>query len=589
MRYSRRKMNIQSYIRGMAAVCLALVCLGVAHATDWGPMSIPPDLNPSNGDTYDGGTWGTGTMTLDSGTVTLNAGFTTTNTGAGRFNGMTGTLRNEGTFLHKSTSEFTVGGLARSPTFQNVGVIEFQTNGSAFWFDAQSGDASTLTGSGKLYKSAGGATIITSATKNRRFNLTGEIEVSDGLTLQIDHPSQTYGIGNFSALKVGDGSTLLFSGYWSSLTGVVQQTGVAGSGLVRTSGKVVLSHRGLIDIRGNGGLHWGDGADFKVGSYGSPIATNLGEITIEGTAARTLAAEVDDTAALVNRGTIVHGITADVNLTLGSSSRTITLRTGNGGVFEFAADGDVYLLKDNSGRGHFEVLDGGKLLKTGTGTVSSLRSPAESNRLKILGEVDVQAGTLEIDSAGRGANGVETWWEPVGNALKAGTWIVQSNGILDIKQVGSDTSTNIRKIDTNAAVRIAGGTFVQMGAGEMRTLNGTLGVHERSQVTLNNGLVCTNSTKFEFGIRDRTENPTNACIRISGDTHLNGTVDAIDNGDMRPGKYTIITNVTGNLTNHGLTVGELPPRILGKLLIHEGEKGYVILRLNQPGTILTVF
>jgi len=54
---------------------------------------------------------------------------------------------------------------------------------------------------------------------------------------------------------------------------------------------------------------------------------------------------------------------------------------------------------------------------------------------------------------------------------------------------------------------------------------------------------------------------------------------------MRPGKYTIITNVTGTLTDHGLTLGELPPHILGKLLVTQGDKGYVVLRLNQPGTI----
>ena len=58
---------------------------------------------------------------------------------------------------------------------------------------------------------------------------------------------------------------------------------------------------------------------------------------------------------------------------------------------------------------------------------------------------------------------------------------------------------------------------------------------------------------------------------------------------MLPGKYTVITNVTGSLADHGLTIGALPPRILGKLIIHEGDKGYVSLRLNQPGTILTIY
>lgn len=43
----------------------------------------------------------------------------------------------------------------------------------------------------------------------------------------------------------------------------------------------------------------------------------------------------------------------------------------------------------------------------------------------------------------------------------------------------------------------------------MNVLDGTLGLHERSQLTLNNGLTCTNTTTWEFGtgIRDPAPQP----------------------------------------------------------------------------------
>lgn len=205
----------------------------------------------------------------------------------------------------------------------------------------------------------------------------------------------------------------------------------------------------------------------------------------------------------------------------------------------------------------------------------------------MYGTTEVTNGTLEIDFYT--SKDLSGWWEPNNNILRAGTWIARGGGTLNLKQIGTDTSTNIKKIDHSAAVILAGGSFPQMDAGVMDTLDGTLGLHERHQLTINNGLTCTNTTTWEFGIRDRTLNLTNACLWINGNSDLDGTVNVYDNGDMRPGKYTIITNVTGTLTDSGLTLGELPPRILGKLLVTQGDKGYVVLRLNQPGTILTVY
>ena len=550
------------------ALLCALLCLLGAGAGA-APLSLPPDPAPPSGTSYDGGTWGTGNMSLpDAGTVTLKSGYTTTFNGtSGGIRGQStrnfGTLVNGGTFSHESSASFAVGGDFQSVTFDNQGTIDLKDSGG-ITLGSGSGGVNVFTSSGTIKKTAGAMSTIQGPTKDGHPEFNGTVEVQTGLSLKLNHSptsERAPAIGDFSAIKLGDGATMDMVGYWSSITGTIQQTGAAGSGRLRSGGTLEFADGAAIDVSGSGGLVWDLGDFMCTGS-----CTNRGTVIYEAGASRLLAGK-PGVFVQAPGAVFIHNTASD--LRIGADFNRVTLK--NDGLIELRSTGG---LATGAGSGAYGTISNavlGTILKTGSGTSRVVNASTKTyTELHMYGTTEVTNGTLEIDFYT--SKDLSGWWEPNNNILNAGTWIVRAAGTLNLEQIAADTSTNIKKIDDNASVILAGGTFPQMDAGVMNTLDGTLGLHERHQLTISSGLTCTNTTKWQFGIRDRSLNQTNACLFINGNSELDGTVNVCDNGDMKPGRYTIVTNVIGTLTDHGLTLGELPPRILGKLIVTEGDK-----------------
>ncbi len=354
--------------------------------------------------------WAGGAITVSAGgTLTNQAGATLTIAASVR---LLGTLNNDGT-IDQTAGPFDV----------NVGALAVNEPDGTYniEFDGQflNGFGSgTLENRGRLIKTTGSGT----STVDQFF-------VNDNGTIEADSGSLDFDFASYA----GTSTFVAAQGAVIDL-GFTQSGGVVGDGTI--SGILTGSGMGTVQLSqsvsvGDGGLFLRfTGAPFEwLGGTITPLGT--GELTNEAGSSMTIAAGGGEEliGELINAGTITQTGTGQVNITPGSLDNEA---------------GAVYDIQNTSLR--VAVLQNSGLFEKSSGTSTSL----------IGNEVD-NTGTIEVDAGGLEFFGNGTLDQVSGNALTAGTWIVNNGATISLP-----SGTNITTSQAAITLDGSGATFTSI-------------------------------------------------------------------------------------------------------------------------------
>ncbi len=506
--------------------------------------------------TVDGNISNAGNITLNSignntelvinGNVTLSGGGTVTlsNNGA---NYIFGAVSGD-----QLTNQETIQGAGHIGNGQmalvNQGTIDANQSANALTINVNDG----LTNSGTLEATAGGTLVVQNSLVN---NTSGTITANTGT---VDLSGSTVNGGNVtlsgaSTLQLNS-STIVGGTITNSATGTIEvMSGTNGLG-----GTINNSAGGLLKIDNNAILYLQGGTYGQLGAVqlnsagnntelviGGNVTLSGGSIALSNNAANYIFGQVStDTLTnqetisgsghlgngqmtLVNSGTInanaSAGMTIDAN---GGLTNTGTLEATNGSTLTLLNSGII----NNTGG----------TISANTGTLVLTNSTINGGAVTLTGASTLQLNTGTIQAGTTLTNSATGTIEIAsGTNLLAGTINNSAGGTF--------------KIDNNAVLDLAGGTYTQLGTVQLNSAGNNTELVLEGNVTLSGGSITlsNNAANYIFG-QVSSDTLTNQ-ETISGSGHIgNGQMTLVNSGTINANASAGMTiNANGGLTNTG--------------------------------------
>jgi T5SS/PEP-CTERM-associated repeat protein len=407
-----------------------------------------------------------------------------------------------------------------------------------------------LNNNGRIGNSASGSGAVSAWSESTWVNL-GNLFVAHSGTGSLDIRSQSevynqaqafvgYASGSEGSVRVREG------GGWASFNDIFIGREGLGTLDIESGGVVVVTSNSSSFV----GTQSGGVGEVKVSGTGSRWTNTAGlVIGVNGSGSLDIANGGDVSGNFVSIGDLDTGVgtvTVGENSQLTSSSNFIVGNFGSGSVT--IAGGEVT-------NEHLGIIGNAAV---GSGEVS-LTVPGSqwhsqndifvglngSGLLRVLTGTEVESGGRVLISTNTGDSGlIELRGTLTASAAHGGTR-VRDGGKL----------TGFGTVNGGLHVNPGGIVAPGVGAGSIGTLtvNGSLNMSPSNGAVLefDLGSMVVPLPPYIVGISDR--------IQVNGDLVLNGVLHANDSGSFHsPGTYILIS-YTGSLTDHGLTIGSMPP------------------------------
>ncbi|MGW6778656.1 autotransporter outer membrane beta-barrel domain-containing protein [Brucella pseudogrignonensis] len=556
-----------------------------------------------------GGTLSTNASTVLTLTGAITGAGTLTKAGTGTLI-LTGTAAHAGgTTISAGTLQLGNGGTTGSVTgnITNNAALVFNRADSVAYAGSVSGSG-TLTQSGSGTLSLDGINSYSGVTTVERGQLkleaggritgTSAVILRNNGQLILDGPAtrlttagtavSQIGSAGSGSLTVRNGGTAAFGAfdmaYAANSSGTVLITDPGSQ--VSISGTSVLGRFGTATINVlNGGKLISNGTNPLVGGQ---LPTGNGNILISGTGSewsivqslqlRRGIVTVSDGGHISAAGVTIGYVGAGLN-----NPDAALLVTGAGSLVETTGSFAITNSAASGNKGVVTLADGA-VIRVGSGILAMGAGNATLNIGGAEGSAAAHAGTLQAASVTMAAAGNRIHFNHDDanyqfSAAISGAGSIAQNGIGVTVLSGANsykgtTAVNAGSLYINGDQSLATGlSTVASGAtlGGSGTIGGDVDVEGRldpgdfathaGQLTINGNLLLRSGARlsFELGEDGTAGGPLNDLLVVDGNLTLDGTLDIRQSagGNYGPGVYRLIS-YTGNLTDNGLTLGDLP-------------------------------